>query len=115
MSLLLVNLQGIHCHRLKVADGTTVVVNLAGKLTVRSLLVSLKLAQVLIGGFTIGTGEVTRTSCSPCARDCWIHVVSFQQMASQTILSRKLSTADNAGDQLGDVEAHFLQVLLEVS
>ena len=36
-------------------------------------------------------------------------------MASQTILSRKLGTADNARDQLSDVEAHFLQVLLEVS
>ena len=54
MSLFLVHLQGVHSHRFKVADGTTVVVNLAGKLTVRSLLVSLKLAQVLIGSFTIG-------------------------------------------------------------
>ena len=36
-------------------------------------------------------------------------------MGSQTILSGKLGTADNTGDQLSDVETHFLQVLLEVS
>ena len=36
-------------------------------------------------------------------------------MGSQTILSGKLGTADNTGDQLCDVETHFHQVLLEVS
>ena len=115
MSLFLVYFQGIHSHRLEAADGTTVGVNLAGKLTVRSFLVILQLAQVLVVGITICTREVSRPSCSPRASDRWVHVVSFQQMGSQTIFSGELSAADDTGDELSDVETHFLQVLLEVS
>ena len=106
--------QGVHSHRLEVADRTTIVVYLTWKPAVRSLLVSLKFAQVLKAGLTIGAREVTHPSGSAGAWDRGVHVVPVQQVGSQAISSGKLGAANDARHQLGDVEAHLLQVLLEV-